>query len=63
MPQLLAIAEYITKTLAICMVCGGPANRTQRLVASTERVLVGASGHLRGALPALFRPDGEGPWT
>src|SRR5262245_55114705 len=22
MPQLLAIAEYITKTLAICMVCG-----------------------------------------
>jgi thymidine kinase len=26
MPQLLAIAEYITKTLAICMVCGNPAN-------------------------------------
>ena len=24
MPQLLAIAEYITKTLAICMVCGAP---------------------------------------
>jgi thymidine kinase len=44
MPQLLAIAEYITKTLAICMVCGGPANRTQRLVASDDRVLVGASG-------------------
>ena len=44
MPQLLAIAEYITKTLAICMVCGGPANRTQRLVASSDRVLVGATG-------------------
>ena len=44
MPQLLAIAEYITKTLAICMVCGGPASHTQRLVASKERVLVGASG-------------------
>jgi thymidine kinase len=44
MPQLLATAEYITKTLAICMVCGGPANRTQRLVASHDRVLVGASG-------------------
>ena len=43
-PQLLAIAEYITKTLAICMVCGGPANHTQRLVASQERVLVGATG-------------------
>ncbi len=44
MPQLLAIAEYITKTLAICVVCGDPANHTQRLVASGERVLVGASG-------------------
>ncbi len=44
MPQLLAIAEYITKTLAICVVCGGPANHTQRLVASRERVLVGAQG-------------------
>jgi thymidine kinase len=44
MPQLLAIAEYITKTLAICMVCGDPANHTQRLVASSDRVLVGAGG-------------------
>ena len=44
MPQLLATAEYITKTLAICMVCGGPGNRTQRLVESQDRVLVGASG-------------------
>lgn len=44
MPQLLATAEYITKTLAICMVCGGPANRTQRLVQSQDRVLVGAGG-------------------
>ena len=61
MPQLLAIAEYITKTLAICVVCGDPANHTQRLVASSDRVLVGASGTLRGALPALFRPDaGDG---
>ena len=44
MPQLLAIAEYITKTLAICVVCGDPANHTQRLVASSDRVLVGANG-------------------
>lgn len=43
MPQLLAIAEYITKTLAICMVCGNPANRTQRVTPSAARVLVGAS--------------------
>jgi thymidine kinase len=42
-PQLLAVAEYITKTLAICVVCGNPANRTQRVTRSDARVLVGAS--------------------
>ena len=41
-PQLLAIAEYITKALAICVVCGDPANMTQRKISSTERVVVGA---------------------
>ncbi|MBT8390916.1 MAG: thymidine kinase [Ignavibacteria bacterium] len=43
MPQLLAMAEYITKQLAICVVCGNPADKTQRKTASTERVIVGAS--------------------
>jgi thymidine kinase len=43
MPQLLAIAEYITKTLAICMVCGNPADKTQRKTISAERVVVGAA--------------------
>ncbi len=32
MPKLLAIAEYVDKLHAICMVCGKPATRTQRLV-------------------------------
>lgn len=44
MPQLLAVAEYITKELAICVVCGNPANRSQRISSSGERVLVGAAG-------------------
>jgi hypothetical protein len=43
MPHLLAIAEYITKTLAICMVCGGPANRTYRKRRRAERVVVGGA--------------------
>ncbi len=43
MPQILAIAEYITKTLAICVVCGNPADKTQRKIVSKERVLVGAA--------------------
>jgi len=42
-PQLLAVAEYITKTLAICVKCGNPANRTQRLSRDSQRVVVGAS--------------------
>ena len=42
-PHLLAIAEYITKTLAICVVCGNPADKTQRKTKSSERVIVGAS--------------------
>ena len=32
MPQLLAVAEYITKTHAICVRCGQPANYSQRTV-------------------------------
>jgi thymidine kinase len=43
MPQLLAVAEYITKTLAICVVCGNPADKTQRKTSSSERVVVGAA--------------------
>src|SRR5580658_2420546 len=34
MPDLLCLAESITKTLAICMRCGNPAKHTQRLVES-----------------------------
>lgn len=43
MPQLLAIAEYITKALAICVICGNPADKTQRKTTSSERVVVGTS--------------------
>ena len=56
MPQLLAIAEYITKTHAICMVCGNPASHTQRLVASGDRVLVGAQGLYEARCRACFDP-------
>ena len=32
MPQLMARAERVDKLQAICVVCGGPASRTQRLI-------------------------------
>ena len=44
-PQLLSIAEYITKTLAVCVICGAPANRTQRNTESSDQILVGANNH------------------
>ena len=56
MPQLLAIAEYITKTHAICMVCGNPANHTQRLVSSEDRVLLGAQGMYEARCRRCFDP-------
>jgi len=54
MPRLLAVAEYITKTLAICVVCGNPANRTQRVAQRSERVLVGASELYEARCRACF---------
>src|SRR5207253_6196918 len=55
-PQLLAVAEYITKTLAICVRCGAPANRTQRLVEVTDRFLVGAGGAYEARCRLCFEP-------
>lgn len=56
MPHLLAIAEFITKTRAICMVCGNPANHTQRLVHNADRVLLGAHGTYEARCRRCFDP-------
>lgn len=56
MPLLLAIAEDITKTRAICMKCGSPATYTQRLIDSKERVVVGAAGAYEARCRACFDP-------
>jgi thymidine kinase len=56
MPQLLALAEEITKTLAICVRCGNPANRTQRLVASEERIVVGGAHAYEARCRLCFEP-------
>jgi thymidine kinase len=59
MPQLLAVAEYITKTLAICVVCGNPADRTQRKTQSADRVLVGAKDIYEARCRHCFEPPSE----
>ena len=68
MPALMAAAEEVTKTRAICVRCGAPASRTQRLVDSTERVVVGAAGVYEARCRRCFEPgvastDGTLPFT
>src|SRR5947207_3871313 len=57
MPRLLAIAEEITKLLAICMRCGNPAVHTQRLVESEELIVVGAGGAYEAGCRRWFEPN------
>jgi thymidine kinase len=58
MPQIMAIAEYVTKTLAVCVRCGGPANRSQRLLATDAgRVFVGASESYEPRCRRCFDPE------
>lgn len=42
MPQLLCVAEYVTKVHAICVSCGNLAQFSHRTVGDKEQVLVGA---------------------
>jgi thymidine kinase len=55
-PELLALAESITKTLAICMRCGNPAKHTQRLVESEDLFVVGAGGMYEARCRRCFEP-------
>jgi thymidine kinase len=57
MPQLMAVAEYVDKTLAICLKCGAPANRSQRIVRATDRVVVGGANQYEARCRRCFRPD------
>ena len=61
MPQLLCIAEFITKTHAICVKCGSTANYSQRTVESEERVEVGASDKYEARCRKCFVPHADAP--
>ena len=60
MPHLMAVAEYVTKKLAVCMVCGNPANRSQRLTASESRVVIGADDAYEARCRRCFHPREAG---
>ena len=61
MPQLLCVAEFITKTHAICVVCGNTANYSQRTSDSKERVEVGASDKYEARCRKCFVPEPDAP--
>ena len=55
-PELLAQAESITKTLAICVRCGNPAKHTQRLRGSDDLIVVGAADMYEARCRRCFEP-------
>jgi thymidine kinase len=59
-PQLLALAESITKTMAVCMRCGAAANKTQRLIDSDERIVVGAGEAYEPRCRKCYNPPQSG---
>ncbi|MCW5960899.1 MAG: thymidine kinase [Pyrinomonadaceae bacterium] len=61
MPQLLSIAEFITKTHAICVKCGSTANYSQRTSDSKERVEVGATDKYEARCRKCFVPFPDSP--
>ncbi|TDI76909.1 MAG: thymidine kinase [Bacteroidetes bacterium] len=56
MPQIMAVAEFVTKLHAICMVCGAPANHSQRLSQADELVVLGAMEAYEPRCRAHFKP-------
>lgn len=57
MPNLLAVAEYVYKQSAICIICGNPASRTQKVVANNDRIQVGADEAYEARCRFCFDPE------
>lgn len=61
MPQLMAIAEYVTKLHAICAESGAIANYSQRIVNNESRILVGEAEAYEPRSRHCFRPPNDIP--
>jgi len=57
MAKLMAVSEFVTKNLAICMVCGNPAHYSQRLTDSGRRIEVGAGDKYEARCRKCFKPE------
>jgi thymidine kinase len=53
--RLMGVAELVTKNLAICTVCGSPANRSQRLTVSKKLIEVGGAAQYEARCRHCFR--------
>lgn len=56
-PTLCGRAEYVTKMLAVCHRCGGPALFTQRIVKSEELVVLGATDAYEARCRVCYDPS------
>lgn len=56
-PTLCGRAEYVTKALAVCHRCGGPALYTQRTLPSEDLVVLGAAGAYEARCRQCYSPD------
>jgi thymidine kinase len=57
MDRLMAVSESVTKVLAICMVCGNPANRSQRVIEGKDLFQVGAAEAYEARCRLHFDPE------
>jgi thymidine kinase len=58
MPKLLAVAESVTKLSAVCVVCGNPATRSQRMIAHQDgQVLVGSNDYYEARCRICHEPN------
>ena len=66
MPMLLAVAESVTKLSAVCVICGAPATRSQRMISEAEvpdqnntqnQVLVGAHDYYEARCRFCHEPN------
>ena len=53
--RLMGVAEFVTKNLAICTLCGNPANRSQRLTGGRKVVVVGAADKYEARCRRCFK--------
>jgi thymidine kinase len=59
MPRLLAVAEEVTKLSAVCVICGQPASRTQRVAGGNTQIAVGAKDMYEARCRFCHEPEAD----